>query len=114
MKLSIILFFSLLYILFSGFSFTKASDFGVTLSATVVGPPTINDFDLSGINPDAKPVNDKGSVKGASTSTNNDSSLKIIALELGAVLLVVLFYYFMKRRLQAHIKFKNKLINNLA
>lgn len=93
---SMILLLSIVSILFFAPSFTKASDFGVSLSATVVGPPTINDFDFSGINPNGIPIGDTGSVKGASTVAGKDYTAQIIAFELGAVLLALMFYRFMK------------------
>lgn len=88
----------------------QAADSGVSLSATVVGPPTLNDFDLSGINPDAKPIGDRGTVLGA--TTQKDYSSQIIGLELGAVFLAVLFSLFIKRKRRFRTKLGQKLANN--
>lgn len=96
MKLTILMLFSIVCVLFAMPFWAKAAGSSVSLSATVVGPPTINDFDLSAINPDAKPISGSGTVLG--TSATRDYSLQIVAMELGAVVLAILFPLFIKRK----------------
>lgn len=94
----------------------------VNLSATVVArkpTDTMNDFNFSTINPAgmAQKTDMNGSVKGASTATNNDSSTQIIEFELGAVFLSVLFFYFMKfmkRKRHLLAMSEHKMVNNIA
>jgi len=113
MKLTILLLF-LLFLLLIPFAFVKAEGSAVSLSATVVGAPTINDFDLSGLNPDAKPTNDIGAIKGTSTKAGDDSTAKIVALELGAVLIVALMLGLMKKKRRAFARLDQKLMGNSA
>lgn len=111
MKLTILMLFSVVCVLFFAPLFAYASGSTVFLSATVVAPPTINDLDLSSINPDAVPINDTGKIKGIST-IKSDSTAQIVALELFAVLLAILFSYFIKRKRRSFTKLEQKFANN--
>lgn len=96
MRQIILLFSIIMSIISFAPSFTKASDSGVSLSATVVEPPTINDFDFSNINPNGVLIGNTVPVKGASTVSEKDHTLQIIILEFGAVFLGYALYRFMR------------------
>lgn len=97
-----------IWVLIGSIAQAHAAD-SVGLAAYVVArksTDTMNDFDFSNLNPDAASANYSGLIKGASTSTKNDPSLKILLFELSAVFIVVLLFYFMRRKQRVFFNFR--------